>query len=186
MGAACLLAVAAVGCGSGSPLADTASSAPSETGEASTGETEESAGGQDIEVVAKRDGAPRQPGYVWVGWDHTEQGLQDLWASFRLDGDPPHLSGEAVVLAATGESGSCPTRLTDTAVDGDTLYLSLVDEPAVTPPPDNYGCTSDFNPVTFVLRVERDLVERVDVVDFGDTAVGLGPAGQITHEDYGG
>lgn len=39
--------------------------------------------------------------------------------------------------------------------------------------------------MTFVLGVDRDLVERIDVVDCGDTAVELGPAGQITHEDYG-
>lgn len=65
------------------------------------------------------------------------------------------------MLAATGESSSCPSRLTDVTVEDHTLHLSLVDEPAITPAPDNYTCTSDFNPVTFVLRVERDLVEHV-------------------------
>lgn len=179
IGAACLVAVAVVGCSSsGSPLADAASP--------SIRDTKESVGEQGIEVVAKRDGAPPGPAHVWVGWAHSGQRLQDLWASFGLDGDPPHLSGEAVVLAATGESSSCPSRLTDATVEGDTLHLSMVDEPAVTPPPDNYGCTADFNPVTFVLRVERDLVEHVSVVDFGDTEVSLGPADEVTSEDYGG
>lgn len=85
-----------------------------------------------------------------------------LWAFFRLDGDPSRLSGEAVVLAATGESSSCPSHLSDATVEDATLHLSLKDEPAITPPP------------------------NMSVVDFGDTQVSLGPAGEITSEDYGG
>lgn len=148
--------------------------------------TEESDDGQNIEIVAKQEGAPAEPAHAWVAWAHTGQGLQDLWGSFGLDGDPPRLSGQAVVLAATGESSSCPSRLTDATVEGNTLHLSVVDEPAITPPPDDYTCTADFNPVTFVLRVERNLVERVSVVDFGDTEISLGPAGEVTSEDSGG
>lgn len=99
-GAACLLALVVVGCSSRSPFADTASP--------SVRDTEKSVGEQGIEVVAKHAGAPPGPGHVWVGWAHSRQVLQDLWASFGLDGDPPQLSGEAVVLAATGEISSCP------------------------------------------------------------------------------
>lgn len=137
-------------------------------------------------LVATRVGAPREPAHVWVGWAHTDRGLQQLWASFRLDGEPPSVDGQAVVLAATGESSSCPSRLTDAVVNGDTLRLSIVDEPAIASPPDNYGCTADFNPITFVLRADRGLVERVGVVDFGDTTVPLEAAGHVTREDYGG
>lgn len=77
-------------------------------------------------------------------------------------------------------------RLTGNTVESDRLHLSLVDKPAITPPPDNYTCTADFNPVTFMLRVERDLMKHASVVDFGDTEVSFGPAGEVTSEDYGG
>lgn len=39
-------------------------------------------------------------------------------------------------------------------------------------------CTADFNPVTFVLGPERDIVERVNAVDLGDTEFALGQRGK--------
>lgn len=98
-----------------------------------------------------------------------------------------HPSRQGRPPAPAGGSPVSPTgRLADAVLAGDTLRLDVASEPAVSPPPDDYGCTADFNPVTFVLRADRDLVEGVSAVDFGDTEVPLGAAGQVTHEDYGG
>lgn len=189
LAAASLLAALAVGaCAGSSESSGSASRVPSEPAETSSGETQRPVGGEGIELLDKRKGAPAEPlsAYVWVGWAETEQELQDLWASFRLEGDPPDLSAGVVLLAATGESGSCPLRMTEASVESDTLQLSLVDKPADASASGESACTADFNPVTFVLGIERDLVEATRVVDFGDTQVALGPAGQINSADYFG
>lgn len=184
--AAGLAVVVAAGCAAGSPLAESDEPTTSPTGTTAARRATSSTDEPEVALAAKRVGAPTEPAHVWVGWAHTDQGLQQLWASFRLDGGPPSVDGQAVILAATGESSSCPSRLTDAVMDGDTLRLSIVDEPAIASPPDDYSCTADFNPVTFVLRADRELVERVGVVDFGDTTVPLEAAGRVTREDYGG
>lgn len=180
------MALVAGGCAGSSPVAGPSDRAAPNPATSPAHEAGEPPAGLEVELVAKRAGAPTEPAHAWVGWAHTERGLQALWASFRLDGEPLGLDGQAVVLAATGESSSCPSRLADAVVEGDTLRLSVASGPAVSPPPDDYACTADLNPVTFVLRADRDVVEGVRAVDFGDTEVSLGAAGQVTYEDDAG
>lgn len=117
------------------------------------------------EVIGKAEGAPPTDAHVWAAWTDSDERLADLWAEFRLEGPPPSLNGHGILLAATGESGSCPLAITNVNTSPDRIKLTLVD---VVPP--HTSCTDDFNPVTFASRLDPAQVQPPFVVEFHTTS----------------
>lgn len=77
--------------------------------------------------------------------------LETLWAGLGGGAPPPVDFGPSIVVAVEiGHSGSCPvTRLDDVAVLDDQVELNVV---TVT---DDYGCTDDYHPRTYVVSIDR-------------------------------
>lgn len=140
-----------------------------------------------LELLGKWEGGPpRGSAHLSVAWIDDAVELADLWQTFRLNEPPPALlEGDAVLLVATGESGSCPEQVTDVVVKAGRIELELTEGPAVHPVPSDYGCTADFNPVTFAIQVDSGLLEPTPIVSIGDTAVRLGQEGEIVSAQYG-
>lgn len=87
---------------------------------------------------------------------------QELWALYGLQGEPPNVDWEqeAVLFVGTGESGSCPLRLSGMALDrrAGLLTVAVEDRPAENPnlaPKTGllHDCTDDYTPRTFVVAV---------------------------------
>lgn len=132
------------------------------------------------EVLDKQSHAPDSDDSVWVAWTQTQAGLEGLWSAFRLEGAAPRMDdGEAILLAATGESGSCPMTVEHVDVRAGTVELSIVDYPEA---PDQSSfessagalepvCTADFNAITFVIAVEASETAPPLEVVLGETSV---------------
>lgn len=125
--------------------------------------------------------------FVWAAWTDSEQALQPLWDQLDADDAPPTMDGEAILLAGTGESGSCPLRLTDIQVTDGVVDLALDDTPDTSSLPDDaaVACTDDFNPVTFAIRVDPQAVTPPLTVDFGQTAVRIDAEDAVVSAEFG-
>lgn len=112
-------------------------------------------------LVATLIGGPRGEGSLAAAWTQEAATLKELWSSFQLPGEPPSVGRQVIVLAATGESGSCPSKLVDARSDKGTVRLAIETEGK---PP----CDADFRPITFVLRFPRSIIrDSALAVDFG-------------------
>lgn len=109
------------------------------------------------EVIDRIAGGPDGLETAAAAWTDSATGLQQLWESFQLEGTPPALDGRAILLAATGESSSCPLSVTDVRVEDGRVDL-VVDEQPTAPSPEGATCTADLSPVTFLLRVDPSVV----------------------------
>lgn len=78
--------------------------------------------------------------------------LNREWERFRFDGAPPNINfnDHFGVLAATGESSSCPLSVPDARL-GETPNVLILESSALGGP----DCTADFNPRAFLLAIER-------------------------------
>lgn len=138
------------------------------------------------EVLGKWEGGPRGSAFLSVAWTDSAVAVAALWDTFGLDDPPPPMpEGQAVLLVATGESGSCPAQLTNVAFDDGQIELELTEGPDVFPVPSDYVCTSDFNPITFAITTDADLLAARPTVTLNDTTVRLGGPNQIVTADYG-
>lgn len=139
------------------------------------------------EVLGKwESGPPSGSAHLSVAWTDSAVTVVDLWGTFRLQDPPPPVpQGQAVLLVSTGESGSCPTQVTDVVVEAGRIELQLTEGPDIFPVPSIYGCTADFNPVTFAIQVDSGILEPTTIVSIGDTAVRLGQEGEIVSAEYG-
>lgn len=129
-----------------------------------TQETSDTATQSTAEVIDRVSGGPDGLETAAAAWTDNAAGLQQLWESFQLEGTPPALDGQAILLAATGESSSCPLSISDVRVDDDRVEL-VVGEQSTAPSPETATCTADFSPVTFLLRVDpRAVAPPLDVL----------------------
>lgn len=134
------------------------------------------------EVLDKQPHAPDSDDRAWAAWTQTQASLDGLWSAFQLEGAPPQLhEGEAILLAATGESGSCPMTVEHVEVGAGKVELSAVEYPE-TPVQASFEpsagaldpvCTSDFNPITFVIAVEASKTAPPLEVALGETSIDL-------------
>ncbi len=89
-----------------------------------------------------------------------QAGLDRMWSRFEFSGDVPvvDFENEFVVLFTAAVSGSCPQiRLDDVVTDAQLVY-GVFSHPGV-----EGACTSDANPHSYVVAVERGAIEG-DVV----------------------
>lgn len=147
-----------------------------------------------LEVIDKQPHAPDSDDFAWAAWTQTQAGLEDLWSTFQLEGAPLRLAdGEAILLAATGESGSCPMTVEQVDVRAGIVELSTVEYPEA---PDRSSfessagalepvCTSDFNPITFVIVVEAAETVPPLEVDLSETSLVLDEPDRLTQVPFG-
>ncbi len=79
--------------------------------------------------------------------------LEDDWARYRLDGEPPvvEYGEQAVLVASFGESSSCPYEHGGVDIDADEGTVEFVDAAR-----GRRVCTDDFVPRTLVVAVYLD------------------------------
>ncbi|MEC2071352.1 hypothetical protein [Alkalihalophilus marmarensis] len=91
----------------------------------------------------------------------NEHHLNEYWSLFQLEGDIPDVNFDtsAVVILGTFEPSSCPHYIEGfEQKDSDhTIAFQLK-------PYDS--CTFDANPMSFVLKMDRDVVEKMHWVEF--------------------
>lgn len=85
-----------------------------------------------------------------------------LWNAFNFEANPLDVDfeGFAILFAHTSESSTCPIEvekmvLSDTGTD---LFIDTVQKGST--------CTSDAVPKTFVLKIERAKLEKVETIFF--------------------
>ncbi len=131
------------------------------------------------EVVDKQPHAPAG-GKTLAAWTDSTSELTDLWSTFSLSGSPPRIDdGMAILLVASGESGSCPYVLERVDEAPGRVDLTLTRDPnspeqAVTQLPAGgfeIVCTADFQPITFVVALDSTVVSPPFDVDFGRLVV---------------
>ena len=162
------MALAMSGCGSeGSEVSSDSSSTPE----------------RSDRVLVKTTGGPGGGAFLWAAWASDEQELQELWAKFQVEASVPALpaADSPVVLVATGESGTCPWRVTNVSMEADALAVAMTEVPASS---DDYTCTDDFNPVTWAL-VGDETWEPPLMVDIGSASVMVKESGAIFSATYG-
>lgn len=93
-----------------------------------------------------------------VSWGATAGGrerLRALWDRYRQEGKPPAIAfrRRVAVVAGTGGSSSCPTRLHDLRLhrERERIVVRVYTEE----PDDDGGCTDDLVPKTFTVSVAR-------------------------------
>lgn len=96
---------------------------------------------------------------TWGDVGHDRDRLEVLWDRYRQDGKPPRIAFEkrVAVVAGTGGSGSCPTRLHDLRLHRD--RKRIVVRVYTEAPDDGGGCTDDWVPKTFTVSVARSDLE---------------------------
>ena len=162
------MALATGGCGSdGSAVSSDTPSAPA----------------RSDRILVKTTGGPGGGAFLWAALASDEQELEDLWAKFRVEASVPALPADdsPVVLVATGESGTCPWRVTNVSMEADALAVAMTEVP---PSSDDYTCTDDFNPVTWAL-IGDETWEPPLMVDIGSTSVMVKDSGEIFSASYG-
>lgn len=161
------MALATSGCGSEGP--EVSSDSPS-------------APARSDRVLVKTTGGPGGGAFLWAAWASDEQELEELWTKFRVEAPVPAFPADdsPVVLVATGESGTCPWRVTNVSMEADALAVALTEVP---PSFDDYTCTDDFNPVAWAL-VGDEAWEPPLMVDIGSTSVMVKESGEIFSASY--
>jgi hypothetical protein len=138
-----VVVVLTAGCGEApnETTADPAQDPPAE--EPSSAEVE-------VRLVDSQAALPQEPADAFADIATTADDATDVWQRFQLTGRPPQVDFEtgALLVVGFGESGSCAARFDGLNVDGSRVNVAIGAEGG----PD---CTSDFNPRTMVLEVER-------------------------------
>ncbi|ERN51813.1 hypothetical protein [Alkalihalophilus marmarensis] len=91
--------------------------------------------------------------------DHYD--LIEYWNLFQLKGDIPEVNFDksAVVLLGTFEPSTCPHYIEGFEQKDSDHTVAFQLKP--------YGdCTFDANPMSFVLKMDRDVVEKLNWVEF--------------------
>ncbi|HYP24343.1 MAG TPA: hypothetical protein VEV43_12285 [Actinomycetota bacterium] len=92
---------------------------------------------------------------AWGDVGHDRDRLDVLWDRYRQKGKPPAIAFDekVAVVAGTGGSGSCPTRLHDLRLHRERgrVVVRVYTEA----PPGDGGCTDDWVPKTFTVSVKR-------------------------------
>lgn len=85
---------------------------------------------------------------------------EDIWNLYGLENDIPNVDFDrhSIIFVGVQESGSCPTEIKDLAISAEnsTLAIFLLD-------PDG-DCNADATPRSFVVKVEKAVIEEVDKV----------------------
>lgn len=109
----------------------------------------------DPQVVGDGPTIPEEEAYTFAAIATDEASLAAEWARFGLAGAVPRvdLERQVALFAGFGESGSCPFVYGGVEIDiaGGRAGLMAADAP----PRD---CTSDYNPRTLVVAVDRELL----------------------------
>lgn len=74
-----------------------------------------------------------------------------MWEQLELKGSPPSLDGQAILLAGTGQSNSCPLRYEGLRQRDDRVILVLAETQDGKPVNDDATCTADLQSVLFVV-----------------------------------
>lgn len=105
---------------------------------------------------ARKDVQQRGPGETtWGATAGSPAKLRVLWERYDQKGEPPEIAFERrfAVVAGTGGSSSCPTRLHQLRLhrDRERIVVRLYTED----PGEGEGCTDDLVPKTFTVSVAR-------------------------------
>ena len=127
-------------------------------------------------VIAKAPGSPGGVAVLWAAWAGSRDEARRLVQQFGMAETGLELDGSdlPVVFVATGESGTCPTRITGVEEQSDALEIATDILPSS---PGKYVCTHDFEHVTFVLRVED--VRPPFLLDMGEKEVRIEAPNQV-------
>jgi hypothetical protein len=112
---------------------------------------------------------PDEPAHAFADLVTEPGDLQPVWQRFGLSGEPPSVDLDDTVLLfiGFGESGSCPATFQGVRADGDVVTVRMGTE-------GGRACTDDYNPRTFVIAVDRDLVPTGGfVLDLSTTNRGI-------------
>ncbi|HEV2756578.1 MAG TPA: hypothetical protein VG318_12480 [Actinomycetota bacterium] len=104
----------------------------------------------------RRDVQKRGPQTTeWGGVAGGREKLRRLWDRFEQEGAPPRVrfGKKVAILAGTGQSSSCPTRLLDLRLRRE--RKRVVVRVYAEDPGQGGGCTDDWVPKTFTVVVER-------------------------------
>jgi hypothetical protein len=104
----------------------------------------------------RRDVQKRGPeAFRWGDLAGGRDALRRLWDRYEQEGDPPAIRfrKKVAILAGTGQSSSCPTKLHDLRLDR--ARKRVVVRVYAEDPGEGGGCTDDWVTKTFTVAVAR-------------------------------